>query len=308
MLKGLVINRSKRLLANMKIRLEGILLGLLSVLAFSVTLPATRIAVPELGAAFVGVGRGAVAGLIALLVVLVLREPLPERRYWKGIAIVALGVTVGFPLFSAFALRSLPAAHSAVVVGLLPAATAVMAVLLVHERPPLAFWLASGAGVVAVLVFAAVEGAGRPQPADLLLLIATLGGAVGYAEGARLARELGGFRVILWALAFAWPFLSVAFASVLVTSGVPHGSPAAWLCFAYVAVISQFLAFLPWYRSLVMAGVAYTSQLGLVQPVLTLGWSALILHEQITALTIGAALLVIACAAATQWTRPPLTE
>lgn len=292
----------------MKTRIEGILLGLLAVLAFSVTLPATRLAVPELGAAFIGFGRGAVAGLLALIVVLVLREPLPDRRHWKGIAIVSLGVTVGFPLFSAFALRTLPAAHSAVVVGLLPAATAVMAVLLVHERPPLSFWLASGAGVIAVLLFAAAEGAGRPRLPDLLLLIAVFGGAVGYAEGARIAREIGGFRVILWALVFCLPFLAVPMAWIIATSGMPHGSPAAWLWFAYVAVVSQFVAFLPWYRSLAMAGVAYTSQLQLAQPVLTLGWSALILHERISTLTVVAALLVIACAAATQWTRPPLRE
>ncbi len=282
------------------------MLGLLGVLAFSVTLPATRLAVPQLGAAFVGCGRGVVAGLLALLVVLVLREPLPDRRYWKGIAIVSLGVTVGFPLFSAFALRSLPSAHAAVVSGLLPAATAVMAVLLVGERPPLPFWIASGAGVVAVLVFATVEGAGRPQMADLLLLIAVFGGAVGYAEGGRIAREIGGFRVILWALVFCLPFLAVPIGWILATSGVPHGTHAAWLWFAYVAVVSQFLGFLPWYRSLVLAGVAYTSQLQLAQPVLTLGWSVLILGEHVSGLTMAAALLVIACAAATQWTRPPL--
>jgi drug/metabolite transporter (DMT)-like permease len=283
------------------------LFGLVGVLAFSVTLPATRAAVPELGPLFVGVGRGAVAGLLALLTVLVLREPLPARRHWMGLAFVSLGVTLVFPLFSAFALRSLPSAHSAVVVGLLPAATALMAVLLGHERPRPVFWLASGAGVIAVLLFAAAEGAGRPQVADLLLLIAVFGGALGYAEGGRIAREIGGFRVILWALVICLPFLAVPalWAGVQTT---PHATPAAWLAFAYVAVVSQFLAFLPWYRGLVLAGVTHTSQLQLAQPVLTLIWSALLLHEHVNALTVAASLLVIACAAATQWTRPALGE
>jgi len=284
------------------------LLGMVGVLAFSITLPATRVAVPQLGAPFVGFGRGLVAGLLALLVALVMRERLPDRRYWKGIAIVSFGVTIVFPLFSAFALRTLPSAHSAVVVGLLPAATAVMAVLLAGERPRLPFWIASGAGVVAVLAFAAVEGAGRPQVADLLLLIAVLGGAVGYAEGGRLARAIGGFRVILWALIFCIPVLALPVGWILATSGVPHGTPAAWLWFGWVALISQFLAFLPWYRSLVLAGIAYTSQLQLAQPVLTLGWSVIILGEHVSALTVAAALFVIACTAATQWTRPPNTE
>ena len=286
---------------------EGILLALTGIVAFSVTLPATRYAVPELGSAFVGFGRGATAGLLALATVLALRIPFPQRRHWLGLAIVSLGVTVCFPVLAAYALRTLPSAHSAVVVGLLPAATAVMAVLIIHERPRLTFWLASGAGVLAVLIFAAAEGAGRPQLPDLLLIIATFGGAVGYAEGSRLAREMGGFQVILWALVFCLPFLAVPTIYILAHSP-PHGTVAAWLCFAYVATISQFLAFLPWYRGLVLAGVAYTSQLGLAQPVMTLAWSAIFLREHVSLLTLAAALLVIGCAAATQWTRPPTTE
>lgn len=286
---------------------QGILLASIGVMAFSVTLPTTRFAVPELGPAFVGFGRGATAGLLALATVIALRIPAPERRHWMGLAIVSLGVTVCFPVLAAYALRTLPSAHSAVVVGLLPAATAVMAVLIVHERPRLTFWLASGAGVVAVLLFAVAEGAGRPQLPDLLLIVAVVGGAVGYAEGSRLAREMGGFQVILWALVFCLPFLAVPTLATIAHSP-PHGSLAAWLCFGYLAAVPQFLAFLPWYRGLVLAGVAHTSQIGLAQPVLTLAWSALFLHERVSPLMLAAALLVIACAAATQWTRPPITE
>ena len=286
---------------------EGIVLALIGVLAFSITLPATRFAVPELGAAFVGFGRGATAGLLALATVLALRIPVPERRHWPGLAIVSLGVTIGFPVLAAYALRSLPSSHSAVVVGLLPAATAVMAVLIVRERPRLTFWLASGAGVLAVLLFAAAEGAGRPQLPDLLLIVGTFSGAVGYAEGARLAREMSAFNVIVWALVLCLPVLAVP-TLYIVVHNAPHGNLAAWLCFAYIAAISQFLAFLPWYRGLVLAGVAHTSQLGLAQPVMTLAWSALFLHEHVSALTLAAALLVIGCAAATQWTRPPVAE
>ncbi len=210
-------------------------------------------------------------------------------------------------MFSAIALRTLPSAHSAVVVGLLPAATAIMAVLLVHERPQPAFWFASAAGVIAVLLFAAVEGAGRPQLPDLLLLLAVFGGAIGYAEGGRIAKHIGGFRVILWALVICVPFL-VPPTLWLALHGGLHAEPAGWLAFGYVALISQFLAFLPWYRGLVLAGVAYTSQLQLAQPVLTIAWSAWLLHEHVGGVTIAASLLVIGCAAATQWTRPPLAE
>lgn len=168
-------------------------MGGLGVLSFSFTLPTTRLAVPFLGGTFVGLGRAVVAAILALLVLLIRREPLPERRHWFGLVMVAIGVVIGFPLFSALALQSLPASHGAVVVGLLPAATAVMAVLRAGERPSRGFWLSCIGGVLAVMIFAIVQGAGRPQPADLLLLLAVLFGALGYAEGAGYPSDDPGF-------------------------------------------------------------------------------------------------------------------
>ncbi|MFP2928967.1 EamA family transporter, partial [Pyxidicoccus sp. 3LG] len=125
---------------------EGLLLGGLAVLAFSLTLPATRAAVPELGGTTVGLGRALVAGLLSGALLAFKREPLPARRYWPRLALVAGGIAVGFPLLSALALRDMPAAHGAVLVGLAPAATAVVAVFRAGERPSGAFWLASVAG------------------------------------------------------------------------------------------------------------------------------------------------------------------
>lgn len=181
--------------------------GALGVLGFSFTLPATRLAVSELDGTVVGLGRAVVAAGLAALVLLVTRQPLPPRHLWGRLAVVALGVVFGFPLFSAWALEQVPAAHGAVIVGLLPAATAVMAALRGGERPSSGFWFASLCGLGAVLAFAAAQGAGRPQPADGLILIAVLLGALGYAEGGRLARELGGWQVISWALVLSAPVL-----------------------------------------------------------------------------------------------------
>lgn len=279
-------------------------MGGLGVLSFSITLPVTRIAVPLLGGTFVGLGRAVVAGILALLVLLIRREPLPARRHWFGLLLVAIGVVIGFPLFSALALQSLPASHGAVVVGLLPAATAVMAVLRAGERPSRGFWLSCIGGVLAVIIFAIIQGAGHPQPADLLLLLAVVFGALGYAEGGRLARELGGWRVICWALVLIGPFLVLP----VIFSFHPDGNiaqPIPWLGFAYVSVISMFLGFFAWYHGLAVGGVARIGQIQLLQPVLTLIWAALFLKEQVTFLMILASLLVIASAAASQWTRRP---
>lgn len=269
---------------------------------FSVTLPVTRIAVPEMGGTFVGLGRALVAALLAGAVLLLRGEKLPERRHWPGLAVVALGVVVGFPLCSALALKGLPAAHSAVLVGLLPGATALMAVLRAGERPSLPFWLSAGAGVAAVLLFALAEGAGLPQPGDGLLLLAVLSAAVGYAEGGRLARELEGWRVICWALVFAAPFLVLP-VSLSVGPHLLSASPAAWWGFFYVSCVSMFLGFFAWYRALALGGVAHVGQVQLVQPVLTLLWAALLLHEPLKPLTLLAALGVIGSVALTQRTR-----
>lgn len=287
-------------------RTRGLLLGGLGVLGFSFTLPATRVSVAELDGTFVGLGRALVAALLAAALLLYAREPLPDRRYWGRICVVVVGVVVGFPLFTALALRELSSAHSAVIVGMLPAATAVMAVLRAGERPSRAFWLSCALGLISVLVFAAVEGAGRPRGADVFVLAAVLLCSVGYAEGGTLAREIGGWRVISWALVFAAPAILPVVLFALWRSGISEGlsgGTGAWLGFGYVSVVSMFLGFFAWYGGLAAGGVARTSQIQLSQPLLTLLWSALLLGEEIGAPTLLVALLVLCSVALTQRTR-----
>jgi drug/metabolite transporter (DMT)-like permease len=277
-------------------------LGFLGVLAFSFTLPATRVAVEELDPTVVGIGREALAALPAALLLVLLRGPRPSRSQLARLALVALGVVFGFPLFTALALRELSSAHSAVIVGLLPAATAVAAVVRAGERPSRGFWLASTAGLVAVLGFAASQGAGLVSGGDLLILAAVALGAIGYAEGGALARELGGWRVICWALVLSAP-LTIPVALVAAAGSDLHASADAWLGFAYVTVVSAFLGFFAWYAGLARGGVAKIGQVQLVQPLLTLAWSAALLGEHVSAITLFAAVLVVLCVVGTQRTR-----
>ena len=278
---------------------EGLLLGALGVLGFSFTLPATRIAVAQLDATVVGLGRAVVAAVLALAVVGIRREPIPPRHLWLRIAMAGMGVVVGFPLFSALALRHLTSAHSAVIVGLLPAATAVMAVARAGERPALGFWAACACGLASVLAFAAAEGPGTIQGADVFVLIAVLLGGFGYAEGGALSREIGGWQVICWALVASLPVTVPAAVTAALRSGLSAGRDA-WLGFAYVSVVSMFLAFIPWNRGLATGGIARIAQVQLAQPVLTLLWSVLLLGERVGPRTAAASLLVLASVAATQ--------
>ena len=269
----------------------GLLYGLVAVMAFSLTLPATRVAVADLDPVFVGLGRSVVAAVIALLILLFARPRFPTRAQWRALAIVAAGVIVGFPLLTAWAMQRVPASHGAILLGLLPLATAAAGALRAKERPSRGFWIASMVGSTLVVAFALISGAGKPTLADLALLAAVLAAAVGYAEGGRLAQTLGGWQVMCWALVLAAPFLLIP----VVLVGLPHAGAVplnAWLAFAYVALVSQLFAFFIWYSALALGGIARVSQLQLLQPFFTLFAAGLLLGEQITPMTAAFALAV----------------
>jgi drug/metabolite transporter (DMT)-like permease len=281
----------------------GLAWGALGVLAFSFTVPFTRVAVQRLDPAFVGAGRAVVAGVLAAVLLGVVRPRLPRRTEVLRLAVVAGGVVVGFPLCTSAALTEVPAGHAAVVIGLLPAATAAAAVLRTHERVPVRFWVWALAGAAAVVVFiaSASGGLGTVGAADGWLLAAVLLAAVGYAEGGLLSRTLGSWQTICWALVLALPLMTVL---ALRAPGEPSAAgPGAWAAFGYLALVSMFLGFFAWYRGLAIGPMASVSQVQLVQPVLSLVWAALILGEPLgfaVALPAGA---VVLCATAAVRTR-----
>nr|WP_240555504.1 DMT family transporter [Plantibacter flavus] len=271
--------------------------GALGVLAFSLTVPVTKVALVGLSPLFIGSGRAVVAALLAAITLATLRARRPTGVQWARVAIVAGGVVVGFPLLTSFALTTAPAGHSAVVIGLLPAATAVAAVLRGGERPTRRFWIFAGSGAVAAMVFASVQHGGLAPMAwsDLLLLGAVVAAAIGYAEGGLLARELGSWQTISWALVVASP-LMVALTALAVVQQPPTAAIGSWLAFGYLGVVSMFLGFFAWYRGLAIGPIARVSQIQLVQPVLSIVWAALILRERLDWATVLGGLAVILCA------------
>jgi drug/metabolite transporter (DMT)-like permease len=280
----------------------GVLLGTIGVIGFSFSLPATRLALRDLDPWVVAFGRALVAAALAALVLRATRAPRPTREQWRSLTIVAAGVVIGFPLLTSLALHHRTAAHGAIVVGLAPAATAVMAVLRAGERPSRAFWAASAAGTAAVLVFAFVSGAGALQVTDLELLLAVVLVGLDYAEGGALARDLGGTRTICWALILSAPLL-VPFVAVRLAQTGFHVHADSAFGFAYVAIVSMFAAFFAWYAGLARGGVARIGQIQLAQAPLTLLWAGLFLGERVTVGSALTAVLVVACVAATQRAR-----
>ncbi|GHH70494.1 membrane protein [Promicromonospora soli] len=284
----------------------GLWWGLLGVAAFSLTVPFTRMVVDGGGMSplFVSCGRAVVAAVLAAVALAATRQRLPRGAQWARLAIVAGGVVVGFPVLTSFALTTASASHSVVVIAVLPAVTAVLAVLRGRERPRASFWVTASLGAVAAVGFAAVRGGGLGglHGADLLLIGAVVACGIGYAEGGLLARELGAWQTISWALVLAAVPMALL-TGVALLQDPPTGTPLDWALFGYLGVVSMFLGFFAWYRGLAIGPMAQVSQVQLVQPVLSICWAALLLHEQLTWPTVLGAAAVIACAGTAVRTR-----
>ncbi len=238
-------------------------MGSLGVAAFSLTLPATRVAVPALGAGIITFGRIEVAAALAVVTLLVSGAPRPAAHQLGGLLLTGLGLAIGFPLFLALALASAPAGHGAVVVG---------------------------------RTF---------RPADLYLFAAVLSVDIGYVEGGIVARQLGGLRVLCWALILVAPLGVVPLVLAVAHQAPGPVSGPAWIGFWYVALVSMFLGSVAWYRGLAAGGIARIGQLQLAQPLLALLWSALLLGEHVSPGTLLAAVLVLAAMAVCIRSRVP---
>ena len=271
----------------------GLVLGFGAVLAFSLTLPATKAAVPVFGGWTIGIGRAVIAAVLAIVLLVAKKVELPDRRFLRPLVLIAFGVVFGFPILTALALEHVPATRGAIVVGLLPATTALVATIRHGERPSRGFWLAAGGGLMTVVAFAFLSGSrGKPEPADLLLALAIIAAAIGYAEGAEVSKSIGSWQTICFALVLSLPITVPASIIAVWKHGVDEPTTSAIAGLVYVSVISMFLGFFAWYAALSMGGVARVSQIQLLQPVLTLGWAWLLLDEQVTAGAILAAVAV----------------
>ena len=285
---------------------RGVLSGMaragVGVMLFSATFPATEVALRGFDAVFIGSARSLGAAVLAGVTLWMTRSPLPTRRQvWILLACVP-GVGIGYGVLTAIALEHVTASHAAVVTGLLPAATAAVATWRAGERPGRLFWAASLTGACAVVAFALSSNVGSVHAADLLLLIALILGAVGYAEGGRLAREMPGWRVICWVVVLALP-LSLPLTIVSGIINPPHPDPASVAALLYLASVTMFLGFFAWYSGLARAGIARASQRQLAQPFLTIAISAAVLGERPGLTTYAAVVVVLACVLVAQRAR-----
>jgi drug/metabolite transporter (DMT)-like permease len=283
--------------------LSGFLLGFIGIVVFGTTLPATRYAIPALDPYFITFGRAALASICAAAFLLVARPPFPSREQCRDLVIVGLLLVLGFPLFMAIGMATVPASHGGVVLGILPLATATAATFIAKERPSPAFWLAGIAGAGLVVLYAARQSnIDELATGDLALLAAVIFAATGYTMSGRLTGFMSAPTVISWALVFTAPLWFVV--SFLLwpanASAVPWD---VWTAFLYVAIFSQYLGFFFWNAGLHRGGIARVGQVQLLQIFVTIGVAAWLNKERIDAETILFAVAVVGVVLAGMRTR-----
>ncbi len=270
--------------------------GFIGVLIFSGSLPATRVAVQDFSPLFLTVARATIAGVLALCVLLIFKEKRPTRDQLFPLVIVAIGVVVGFPLLTALALQHVTSAHSIVFLGMLPLTTAIFGVMRGGEHPRPGFWFFSVLGSLLVMGFAVAQGLSASPVGDILMLLAIILCGFGYAEGAKLAKNIGGWQVICWALVLSLPLMATLTFFLLPESFARVGTEA-WIGLAYVSLFSMLIGFVFWYRGLAQGGIAAVGQLQLLQPFFGLALAATLLHEEVSVGMLGITLGIIACVA-----------
>lgn len=273
--------------------------GFIGVAIFAGSLPATRVAVMGFEPGFLTAARAAIAGILGLILILVLKQKKPAKQDWWPLAIVAIGVVIGFPLFTALALQYMNAAHSIVFVSLLPLATAIFAVLRGGEKPNQFFWIFAvlGSAVVFAYMFF-ISGDTSLGIGDFYMLMAIIFCGFGYAEGGVLSRKIGGWQVICWALILSLPFMLFLTIFYMPTS-FQNISASAVIGLIYVSLFSMLIGFFFWYKGLAQGGIAAISQLQLLQPLMGLAIAAALLHEHVSwsMLVVTAATLLCVAAA-----------
>lgn len=281
----------------MNSRDQGLTLGLIAVVIFSGSLPATRAAITGFEPMFLTAARALLAAIGAVVALAFFANERPERSELRSLIVVAVSVVVGYPLLSAIALTEISAARGLLFTGLLPLSTAMWAVARGGERPHRAFWVFAAAGSALLAVYALSNGGTEGALiGDSLMLVAVVICGLGYAEGAVLSRRLGGWQVICWALLVAAPVM-VALALFTWPAQWPSAGSSAWIGLGYVALWSMLIGFFFWYRALAIGGASRVGQIQLLQPLLGIGLSAALLHERVAWPLVATAVGVVGCVA-----------
>ena len=280
---------------------SAVVLGIIGMVMFAATLPATRLALEGLSPLFVTAGRAVLAAALSAGLLAFCKIPRPRGGALLFTAAVSLCLVIGFPLLSGLAMTFVGASHGGVVLAIMPIATASAAVLVGNERPSLAFCLLSLVGAALVLGFTLSESGLVLEPGDLFLLAAAVTAGFGYAFSGKLARSVPGWSVIAWALLFSLP-LTLTLSVISAPAEWPT-APSVWAGFVYLGAVSMFLGFVFWNAAMALGGIAKIGQIQLLQPFVTIAIAAVVGGEVIRVREVGFAVAVVLVVMAAQRTR-----
>lgn len=285
---------------------QGLVWAFVAVVLWSLSLPLTKAALGGFDPFVVAMGREVIAGLLAVVVLAARKVPFPDRTLWRPLAWTAVGAVFGWPLLLSLGLQYSTSVHASVITAVMPLVTAALAVWVGGEHVRRSFWWAAGLGTIVLITYALSRGgmAGGSVLGDLLLIAAVLTSSWGYVFGAAAARRMPGWEVISWIVALALP-ITIPITAVMwwLTRNDYQPTSGEWSALIVLGVSSAYVGFFAWYRGLAMAGTAFGSQVQQLQALLAIGWSALLLREQVTWETVLAACLVIIAVAWAQRAR-----
>ncbi len=266
---------------------KGLWLGLVGVVIFSMTLPATKMAVSDFGAVPLSFYRATIAGLAALIYLLIKNISLPKRNDLPTLAIISVLISFVFPISIAIAMQNLPSSHGGIVLGISPLLTALFATLRFGERPSRGFWITAIIGSGLVIAFSIQQSDSTLQASDIALLLAAVSASYGYAEAGNLSHKMGGIAVISWVAIIALiPSLPIAIyhltQSATSITPIMDASLQAWMALIFVSVFSAYVGNIFWYTGLSMGGIAHVGQVQLLQPFCTLALSSVLVFEPLT--------------------------
>lgn len=272
-------------------------MGLIGMVMFAGTLPATRLALLGFEPVFVTSGRAVLAAILAGTLLLVTRARRPRGREFGQLAIVAVCLVCGFPLFTGLAMLTVDAGHGGVVLAIMPLATAIAGAVVGGERLPPAFWVLSVFGGGIVFVFTMSRAGWVLAPGDGFLVLAAIVAGFGYAVSGVMARQRPGWTVTAWALVLSLP--ATIAVSVWSAPAAWPDEPAAVAGFAYLGIVSMFLGFVFWNVAMAMGGIAKIGQIQLLQPFVTIAMAAAVTSETLdpVELVFAAAVVVVVAAA-----------
>jgi drug/metabolite transporter (DMT)-like permease len=268
------------------------LVGFIGIFIFSLTLPATKVAIKDLDPYFVAYGRAVLAAFAAMIYLIISKTKWVETKYVPKLLVIAGGVVFGFPILVNLAMQNGSSAHGAIILGLLPLATAILGVVRHHEKPSIGFWISAIIGSGLVVLFSFISGDGKVAHEDWLLLGACVFASIGYSEGADLSKVMSPKVVISWVLVLSLP-ISLAFSYYTFEVSYLHLSIRSWIAFLYLALFSMYIGFFFWYEGLLIGGVARVSQVQLLQPFCTLIAASLLLGDELTMMNMIFATLVV---------------